>query len=155
MQPFQILMLGIAFFTLSGCEQTPLSPEQLMLNLSQYYGKTVSVQAKLSSRLRCRLETATGEWMTYCGECQICRGPWVIMADANTRVDETSTESNPYMLISGSWKGRPAQCEGPLNRIKCYPFEEGQTYVINGLLERATPPRLYIKGFREVPQDKK
>lgn len=141
-QPYMLIISGLLFL---GCQKEPLSPEALIKDAQKFYGRTVRIRTSLHAELRCRLKTQEGKWMTYCGDCQICRGP--LVAELTT---QTATTSWP-LVLAGSWKGKPIQCEGPINRIECYPFSQGKTYLITGLLEKATPPRLYINDFEEIP----
>ncbi len=124
-----------------GCAEGPLDAAKLVSELDSHLGKKVTVKAKLRTGIRCRLDTEDGRFMTYCRDCQVCKGPFVL--------DVPGVEGWPVVL-AGVWEGQAIQCRGKLNQVKCHPFEPGATYVIEGLLSRSNPPKLHVDDFRLV-----
>jgi hypothetical protein len=137
----------LSLLALTGCFGPPDAIEgaQLLKELDAHLGKRVVVKAKFRSGARCRQED--GEWKTYCKDCQYCRGPLVI--DTGSAVPEEGMDDWP-MVLGGTWEGEDIRCKGPLHQIECKPFELGKTYVIQGRLEAAHPPKLLVQKFWKV-----
>lgn len=137
--------LTASLFVLSACQTEPKDAREILENVDAYIGKRVTMKAKLRAGVQCKLETEDGEWKTYCRNCQFCRGPFVV--DLGQDSDEFADWP---MVLGGTWKQRDIRCKGPLNEVECYPFEPGKTYVLEGVLERSNPPKLFVDGFREA-----
>lgn len=129
---------------LTGCFGPPDAMEsgQLLKELDAHLGQRVVVKAKLKSGARCRQDDA--EWKTYCKDCQYCRGPLVI--DSNLDLPKEGLDDWP-LVLGGTWDGEDIRCKGPLENIECKPFVPGKTYVIQGRLEAAHPPKLLVQKF--------
>jgi hypothetical protein len=129
---------------LTGCFGPPDAMEsgQLLKELDAHLGQRVVVKAKLKSGARCRQDD--GEWKTYCKDCQYCRGPLVI--DSNLDLPKEGLDDWP-LVLGGTWDGEDIRCKGPLENIECKPFDVGKTYVIQGRLEAAHPPKLLVQKF--------
>lgn len=144
---------GIALLTFAltgmgaalGCQTDAPDAQQVIAELDEHIGRRVTIKARFRPGIRCRLDTEDGQWKTYCRDCQVCRGPYVV--DLGKKSEDASDWP---MVLAGTWKMRDIRCSGPLNDIECYPFEIGKTYVVEGLLERSSPPKLYVDDFRLV-----
>ena len=142
--PF-LLAVGAVPVGLSGCQEPTIEAGELVANMEPHIGKRVRVKGSFRPGLRCRLETADGEWKTYCGDCQVCKGPYVL--------DVNAKDTDPWPLVlAGTWKLRDIRCKGPLGQVECYPLKTGQPYIVEGILERSTPPKLFVDGFWRVEQ---
>lgn len=129
----------------TGCTDEPKEASEILRQIDRHFGERVVMKARFRPGIRCHLETEGGEWRTYCGNCQVCRGPYVV------DLPDEGFEEWP-MVLAGTWKQRDIRCAGPLNQVECYPLEVGKTYVVEGVLERSTPPRLYVDRFEEVEE---
>lgn len=136
------LILGL--LATAACKPDPLDAEELLKNIDQHVGKRVVVKAKFKSGARCKLEE--GEWKTYCKDCQYCRGPLVI--DTDLDLERTGLDDWP-LVLGGTYEGKDIRCKGKLNEVKCYPFEPGRTYVVQGLIEASHPPKLIVQEYWE------
>mgnify|MGYP006287782211 CR=1 FL=1 len=125
---------------LTACNQPPKSPREVLSDLDRYAGSTVKIQATLKAGIRCELDTEDGEWQTYCGDCQSCEGPYVV--DLGPEGEEWP------MVLSGTHESERIGCSGKLNEVECFPMTPGETYVIEGVLERSNPPKLIVDAFR-------
>ena len=119
--------------------------EEILADIDYHYGKTITIRTKIVSGARCRQDTESGEWKTYCKDCQFCKGPMVI--DPGKKIE--SADDWP-MILGGTWDYKDIRCKGPLNEIECHPFEFGKTYVIRGRLEKHKPPKLLLSKFWTV-----
>lgn len=137
------LALALAGLLAAGCTEEPKDAREVVTNLEQHLGRRVVMTAKFRPGIRCRLDTEDGEWATYCRDCQVCKGPYVV------DIEGDDVDAWP-MVLAGTWNLRDIRCKGPLNEIECYPFEVGKRYVVEGVIERSTPPRLFVDGFREA-----
>ena len=129
---------------LAGCTEGPLETEQLLAELDAHVGKRVVVRAVFRSGARCRLETPDGKWKTYCRNCQFCRGPVVI---ASPNLPEDVDVDDWPLILGGTWRGRDIRCTGPLNKVECYPFELGKSYIVRGRIEDQRPRKLLVSGL--------
>lgn len=129
-----VALVGLASLGV-GCSRAPMTPTQVVEKMDDLAGSVVRVRGKVESGAKCRLATEDGKWETYCKDCQVCEGPYVM---------RTGSDSLP-LALSGSVDGEKLICEGKLNEVACSPLEEGQTYVIDGLLERGEPPKLIVE----------
>ena len=144
-----ISALLASFLQFVGCRAEALSPVEVLANPELYFGKHIRIQARLRAGLRCRLETEDKKWRTYCRDCQICRGPFVVDLPEKDR----SAYPDWPMVLGGTYNQRDIRCKGPLNKVECYPFEPGHTYILEGLFIRTQPPKLFIDNFQEVKTD--
>lgn len=128
-----------------GCGPPKGKPvEEVLANLDAHRGKTIAIKTKLRSGARCR-QGEDGEWKTYCKDCIYCRGPLVVdAASTSTRADDWA------MILGGTWEYEDIRCKGPLNEVKCYPFDLDKTYIIQGKLESQRPPKLLVEKFWEA-----
>lgn len=134
--------------TATGCKSDDVpTADQVLENIDQHLGKRVTFKAQVRSGARCRVGDEEGEFKTYCKDCQFCRGPVVVGTSLKTK--EEGLDDWP-MILAGSHSGRAIRCEGPLNEVKCYPFDTDKTYVIKGRLENQHPPRLLVQEFWEA-----
>jgi hypothetical protein len=140
------LTLTTLAFGLGACSKTPKDAREIVADIDRYRGDHVAMKAKFFPGVRCRLETEDGEWVTYCGDCQVCKGPYVV------DVEGASDEVWP-LVLAGIWERRDIRCTGPLNDIECHPFEIGETYIVEGTIDRSNPPKLFVDDFREVEDD--
>ena len=125
---------------LTACNATPKTPKEVLDNLDSYVGSNVRIKATLKAGLRCQLDTEDGKWQTYCGDCQSCKGPFVV---------DMGPEGEEWPLVlSGTHEAKKIGCEGKLNEVECFPMEPGKTYILDGLLERGTPPKLIVERFQ-------
>ncbi len=129
--------LGLA---LVACTRQPMEAEALIANLEDHVGEYVLVRAQFQSAAECSLVTPDGEWMTYCGDCQYCRGPMVV--DARSE----AAQKNPLVVV-GAYDLRAVRCEGKLNEVQCRPFEPGKTYVVDGLIANERPRKLLVRKY--------
>jgi hypothetical protein len=121
--------------------------DDMLKQVDRHLGKRVVIKTKLKSGARCR-QGEEGEWKTYCKDCVYCRGPLVV--DAATH---TSTKVDDWaVILGGTWKYEDIRCKGPLNEVKCYPFDLSKTYIIQGVLEAQKPPKLLVEKFWEVEE---
>lgn len=135
------LAMGLA---LSACTEEPKDAAEIVDQIDSYIGKRVTMKAKFRPGIRCRLDTGDEEkWVTYCRDCQVCKGPFVVDLEGE------DAEAWP-MILGGTWDMKDIRCKGPLNDIECYPFEIGKTYIVEGVLERSTPPKLFVDGWKEA-----
>lgn len=111
-----------------------------MRDISVYMGRTIDLRASFRSGARCHLESE--EWQTYCKGCQYCKGPLVV----NLAGTSTTTDDWP-MVLGGTYKYQDIRCKGPLDDVRCYPFEPGKTYVVRGFIEAYRPPRFMVQKF--------
>ena len=137
---------AVAMIAATGCTRSPIDAQTLLSELEAHVGRRVVVRASFRSGARCRLETPDGEWKTYCGDCQFCRGPVVL--DAPSLPEDLETDDWP-LILGGTWRGRDIRCTGKLNDVTCYPFEVGKRYVVRGMIEDQRPRKLLVSGFRE------
>ena len=141
--PLCALVAGLA-----ACTPAAKDADEILAHLDQNLGKRVVLKARFRSGARCRIGEDDGQWKTYCkGECQYCKGPLVV--DSRVEGEDLQLEDWP-LTLGGTYEGKPIRCEGPLNDVKCYPFELGKTYVVRGLLERFHPPRLMVSDWWEA-----
>ena len=136
----------VSLLVLLGCRSEPLDAEALLQNIDRHQGRRITVRAQFRSGARCRLETSDGEWKTYCGDCQYCRGP-VVLDTPTTRL--VKDPDKWPLVVGGAWKQKPIGCEGKLNEVTCYPFEPGKTYVVQGVIQDQRPPKLLVYDVRE------
>lgn len=141
-----LLSIGLGL-ALVGCQDEAKEPREILENIDAHIGKRVTIKARLRAGIRCRLDTEDGEWQTYCRDCQVCKGPFVVDL-GNAPADQEFADWP--MIIGGTWKEKDIRCKGPLNEVECYPFEPGKTYVLEGLIERTKPPKLIVDGFKLV-----
>lgn len=136
-----------------------IDAREVLRDLPRHLGKSLVVRARFKSGARCR-QGETGEWKTYCKDCQYCKGPIVLdegtgvgtNAKGSTgAVTDTGTTSEHLddwpLILGGTWEGKDIRCKGPLNEIECYPFVPGHMYVVQGLLENQRPPKLLVERF--------
>jgi hypothetical protein len=143
--PLLAALLGLA-----ACTPSAQEADELLARLDQNMGKRVVLKARFRSGARCRVGENEGEWKTYCkGDCQFCKGPLVV--DSRVKGETVDLDDWP-LTLGGTFEGKPIRCEGPLNEVKCYPFEPGKTYVVRGLLEKNHPPRLMVSEFWEADE---
>lgn len=143
------LFFILAISLTTACTSEALKADEVLANLPHHVGKRVTIQTRFRSGARCRIGDK-GEWKTYCkGNCQYCRGPLVVDA---LMPQENGALADWPMILGGTWKGRDIRCKGPLNEVKCYPFELGKMYVVRGILENQSPPKLIVNDWWE-PQD--
>lgn len=136
--------LLLALLAAGACKPTPIEADQLLANIDQHIGKRVVVKAKFKSGARCKQDD--GEWKTYCKDCQYCRGPLVV----DTEMDLKSEGLDDWPLVlGGTYDGKDIRCKGKLNEVKCFPFELGKTYVVQGLIEASHPPKLIVQDYWE------
>lgn len=128
--------------TATGCNEEPKEAADIVDQIDRYIGKRITMKAKFRPGIRCRLDIGDEEkWVTYCRDCQVCKGPFVV------DLDGADAEAWP-MVLGGTWDMKDIRCKGPLNDVECYPFEIGKTYIVEGVLERSTPPKLFVDGWR-------
>lgn len=140
-----VLLASVVGGTAVACQPAPKSAQEILENVDKHIGKRITITAKLRAGVRCKLDTEDGEWKTYCRDCQTCKGPFVV------DLGQKSNEFEDWpMILGGTWKRKPIRCEGPLNDVECYPFEPGQKYVLEGVLENSNPPKLFVDGFRKI-----
>lgn len=145
------IALTLGLTAMVGCTPDPKDIDEVLTNLDQYAGKRILLKTSFRSGARCRIGEEEGEWKTYCkGDCQYCRGP--IVVDSAVKPIEAGLDDWP-MVVGGLHDGKPMKCQGPLNHVKCAPFELGKTYVVRGIIEKQTPPRLMVKDFWEAEDD--
>lgn len=138
----------IALSGLVACTPTPKDVDEILAHLNENMGKHVVLKARFRSGARCRIGKDEGEWKTYCkDDCQYCKGPLVV--DSRVKGEDVDLDDWP-LTLGGTHDGKPIRCEGPLNEVKCFPFEPGKTYVVRGLLEKHHPPRLMVSDFWEA-----
>ncbi|MEQ8275875.1 MAG: hypothetical protein RMA76_31330 [Deltaproteobacteria bacterium] len=143
-----ILFLGAV--ALTGCKTDDVpTADDILANLDRHLGKRVTFKTKLRSGARCRVGEQ-GEFKTYCGDCQYCRGPVVV--DTALKTKEEGLDDWP-MILAGAHAGQDIRCKGPLNEVECHPFDLDKTYVIRGRLENQHPPRLIVQEFWEADPD--
>ncbi len=142
------VLMGASLLGLIACGPPSSIPAKTVLkNLDSHLGQRLVIKTKLKSGARCKIVTEGG-WKTYCGnDCQYCKGPMVI--DSGVDLKEEGLNDWP-MILGGTWKGKDIRCKGPLNKIECYPFELGKTYVIQGRVEKHHPPKLLVRKFWAV-----
>jgi hypothetical protein len=141
------LLLSLFGLGAAACGAPRATPVQDVLeDVALYYGKTVTVRARLKSGARCR-QGEDGEWKTYCKDCQYCRGPMVV--DLGGSEAERTLPDWP-LVLGGTWEYQDIRCKGPLNEVKCHPFVPGQTYVIRGVIEATDPPKLIVSKWWPV-----
>lgn len=141
-----LLVPAIAAF-IGACGPPRAMPVEEVLNqLPRFKGKLITIRTMLRSGARCR-QGEEGEWKTYCKDCVYCRGPLVVEPPGT--VTSTNVLDWP-MILGGTWEYKDIRCKGPLNAVECYPFQEGKTYVIRGMLEDQQPPKLLVEKFWQV-----
>lgn len=119
--------------------------DELVKDLDAYLGKRVTVKTRFKSGARCRIGEE-GEWKTYCKDCQYCRGPLVFDVPGT----ETSSAGDWPVILGGTWELKDIRCKGPLNKVECWPFTPGKTYVVRGKLEHQRPARLLVEEYWDV-----
>ena len=137
-------LLALAL-TAVGCKPDAKDADVILANLDDYVGQRVVMKASFRAGARCRIGDEDGEWKTFCGsknDCQYCRGPLVVNAG-----DKEADLDDWPMILGGTHEGKPIKCQGPLNEVKCFPFEPGKTYIVRGLIEAHHPPRLMVSDF--------
>lgn len=141
-------VLALALVTaVTACGDPKGTPvEKILEDIDLYYGKTITIRTQFRSGARCRLDSEDGEWKTYCKDCQFCRGPIVVAPEGAV---ETKVDDWP-MILGGVWEFKDIRCTGPLNKVECYPFELGKTYVVRGTVEQSKPPKLFVSRFWPV-----
>ena len=142
----RFLLGAVAVYTafVFACKPTPKPAEEIIGHLEQYLGRTVTMTAKVRSGARCKARNETGEWQTYCKDCQVCAGPLVV--DSKQSAPGSSPDDWP-MILGGSYEGREVRCRGPLNKIACHPLTPGKHYVLRGKIENEHPPKLLLSAF--------
>lgn len=141
-----LIALGLAV----GCTAEPKAVDEVLESFDQYAGKRITLKTKLRSGARCRIGTEEGQWRTRCKEdCQFCSGPVVVAS--NVKPSAAGLDDWP-MILGGLHDGKPIKCKGPLNEVKCGPFDLDKTYVIRGLIEKHHPPRLMVTDFWEAEE---
>ena len=134
----------------AGCTPEPKDVDDVLSNFSKHAGQRIVLKTKLRSGARCRIGEEAGQWKTYCkGECQYCSGPVVVAS--NIKPSSAGLDDWP-MILGGLHDGKPIKCEGPLNGVKCGPFDLDKTYVVRGLIEKHHPPRLMVADFWEAEE---
>ena len=140
-------LLVAAIMGLGGCLPEPVDADRVLADLDAYYGKSIVMRAQFRSGARCSVADENGMFRTYCkGDCRYCKGPLVV--DSSLDLKENGLSDWP-MILAGSWNNRDIRCRGPLENVRCYPFEPGKTYVVRGRLEAHRPPRLLVQDFWE------
>lgn len=137
--------LPLILLASAACSRAPLTAQQVVDEVDKYAGQSVRVKALVESGAKCRLETESGKWETYCGDCQFCEGPFVV------KVGEPG-DGWP-LVLSGTVDGEKLGCKGKLNEVQCTPFEAGKVYVLEGLLERGEPHRLIVESYELASAD--
>jgi hypothetical protein len=130
---------------LAACTPTAKPVQEIVSDLDTYVGEKVVVTTKLRSGARCRVD-AGGEFKAYCRDCQYCKGPLVVDTG---RALPTDVADWP-LVLGGTHGGQPIRCEGPLNEVRCRPFDLDRTYVIRGSIEATAPPKLLVSDFWEA-----
>ena len=135
-----LLLLPVA----AACTPHAKSTAEVLGNIEEHAGKRVVMEVELQSGARCRVGQGPDDFKTYCKDCQWCIGPLVVQSS-----QPTDGELDWPMTLGGTHAGKPIRCEGPLNEVKCHPFELGKKYVIRGSIEKTTPPKLLVSEFWE------
>lgn len=147
MRLHSIIALVLFLALPAGCAPPDaIDAAELLRTLPQHLGKRVTIKARFKAGARCRMNDPEAEWKTYCKDCQYCRGPLVL--DTGAELEE-GLDDWP-LILGGTWKHQDIRCKGPLNKVECYPFEEGKTYIVQGYLENQKPPKLLVRDFWEV-----
>lgn len=142
---FLRLLSLASLLALGACRGEPKTAKEIIDHLDEYTGKHVRMIAKFKAGIRCKLDTEDGEWKTYCGDCQVCKGPYV--------VDLSDEDGEEWPLVlGGTYDYKDVRCKGELNAVECHPLEVGKTYVVEGLIERTNPPKLYLDDFELVEE---
>lgn len=132
----------------SACTADPKPVDEVLENFDKFAGQRILLKTKLRSGARCRIGDEEGQWKTYCkGDCQYCTGPLVV--DSTVKPASAGLDDWP-LILGGIYDGQPIKCKGPLNEVKCGPFDLSKTYVIRGLIEKHHPPRLMVTDFWEA-----
>ncbi len=134
--------LGLLLIVLSSACGPPkaIKMDDLLGNLPAYLGKRIVVKGRFRSGARCKLDEQSG-WVTYCKDCQYCRGP--LVAESALTPKKEGLDDWP-LILAGTWEGQDLRCKGPLNEVSCGPLEPGKLYVIRGRIERHRPPKLFV-----------
>lgn len=138
------LLLGLL---LTACQPEGIPVDEVIRNLDDHLRTRVTIRARFKSGARCRQGT-DGEWRTYCKDCQYCRGPLVVDSPL---AGKDGVDDWP-IILGGVYKMKDIRCMGPLNKVECYPFTPGKTYIVRGRLEANHPARLLVDDFWE-PKD--
>lgn len=145
-----LLACALSLFAVACGPPKSVPAEEIVAKIDQHYGKLVVLRGKFRSGARCHLQTEDKKWKTYCGDdCQVCRGP-IVLDVAGKTFDESTDVADWPMILGGTFQGKDIRCKGKLNEIDCYPFKEGKTYVVQGMLEKQRPPKLLVEHFWEV-----
>src|SRR5207245_5016112 len=103
--------LAVLLLALAACGPPASKPaEEVLKDLGSYGGKIVTIRARFRSGARCR-QGDSGEWRTYCKDCQYCRGP-IVLATSSTVAE--GLDDWP-LILGGTWDDKDIRCKGPLN----------------------------------------